>query len=405
MNHYDVKTAFLNGDINEELYMKQPEGFVKPGEEQKVCQIKKALYGLKQSARSWNQKIDSVLKTNGFKQSKADLCLYTKKYDDVFVHILLYVDDLLICGNAEIIKKTADMLNQHFEIKDLGEVSLYLGIQIERDKHGNFMLSQTNKIQQIVSEFGLTDANGCAIPMHIDYLSITGEENLLNSNEQYRQAMRALLYIATTTRPDIAAAVSILCRRVSSPRKCDWTAVKQVIRYLKETIHLKLKLKVVDNLQLVGYVDADWAGDKSDRKSNSGYLFKLGEGTISWLSKKQGSVALSSTEAEYIAAALASQELVWLRQLLSDLHMPCTQSTTLYEDNQGCIKIACNEKISARTKHIDVRHHHLRDLQTRGIIDLEYCASEQMLADVMTKPLARDKLHNISDQLGMYIET
>jgi len=186
---------------------------------------------------------------------------------------------------------------------------------------------------------------------------------------------------------------------------CDWTAVKRVIRYLKETINWKLKLKAVNDLQLVGYVDADWAGDKSDRKSTSGYLFTFGEGIISWMSKKQGSVALSSTEAEYIAAALASQELVWIRQLLSDLHIPCAQPTTLYEDNQGCIKIACNEKISARTKHIDVRHHHLRDLQFRGVVDLEYCATDKMLADVMTKPLPRDKLHDISDQIGLYIES
>ena len=215
---------------------------------------------------------------------------------------------------------------------------------------------------------------------------------------------KQLLYIATTTRPDIAAAVSILCRKVNSPRQCDWTAVKRVIRYLKETINWKLKLEAVGDLKLIGYVDADWAGDRSDRKSTSGYLFKLGEGVISWISKKQISVALSSTEAEYIAASLASQELVWLRQLLSDLHIPCIESTTLYEDNQGCIKIASNEKINARTKHIDVRHHHLRDLQFRGIINLEYCPSDQMLADIMTKPLTRDKLYNLRDKIGLCLD-
>jgi len=211
----------------------------------------------------------------------------------------------------------------------------------------------------------------------------------------------ALLYIATTTRPDIAAAVSILCRRVSSPRQCDWTAVKRVMRYLKETINLKLKLTTCDNLQLVCYADADWAGDTLDRKSTSGYLFQLGDTVVSWLSKKQGSAPLSSTEAEYISAALASQELIWIRQLLTDLHMPCTQPTTMYEDNQGRIKLASNEKINARTKHIDIRFHHLRDLQTSGIINLKYCSTEQMLADIMTKPLGRDKLNNINDQIGL----
>src|SRR6218665_1275613 len=242
VNHYDVKTAFLNGDIKEELYMNQPEGFAKVNQKvlQKVCKLKKALYGLKQSGRSWNQKIDYVLKSHGFKQSEADLCLYTKQCNGALLYVLLYVDDLLICGNAEMIKETADMLNEHFEIKDLGEVNLYLGIQIEKDRQGNYMLSQISKIQQIISEFGLADANGCSTPMHADYLNITGEENLLRSNEQYRQAVGALLYMATTTRPDIATAVSVLCRRVSKPRQCDWTAVKRVIRYLKETINVKL---------------------------------------------------------------------------------------------------------------------------------------------------------------------
>src|SRR6218665_3407705 len=262
------------------------------------------------------------------------------------------------------IKETADMLNEHFEIKDLGEVNLYLGIQIEKDRQGNYMLSQISKIQQIIPEFGLADANGCSTPMHADYLNITGEENLLHANEQYRQSVGSLLYIlmATTTISDIATAVSVLCHRVSKPRQCDWTAVKRVIRYLKETINVKLRLEASDNMELVGYVDADWADDKSDRKSTSGYLFKLGEGVISWMSKKQGSVALSST---------------------------------LDENNQGCIKIACNDKVSARTKHIDVRHHHLRELQFRGVTNLKYCASDQMIADIMTKPLTRDKLLNI----------
>lgn len=157
--------------------------------------LKRALYGFKQSVRSWNQRIDFALKENGFIQSKADLCVYIKNCDDELVYILFYVDDLLICGNAVKVKETAALLSQHFELKDLGEViSLYLGIQVERDSHGNFMLSQIAKIQQIISEFCLTDAKVSAIPMHADYLDITGDENLLPSNEQYRQAMGALLH-------------------------------------------------------------------------------------------------------------------------------------------------------------------------------------------------------------------
>jgi len=152
----------------------------------------------------------------------------------------------------------------------------------------------------------------------------------------------------------LTAAIGILCRRVSNPRQRDWHALKRVMKYLKKTVDMKLKIFADNNLQLSGYADADWAGNTADRKSTSGYFYKLGEVAVSWSSKKQVSVALSSTEAEYVSAAYTSQEAVWLRQLLIDLGIPSAQSTTIYEDNQGCIKLANSEKLNAHTKHIDV---------------------------------------------------
>ena len=403
VKHYDVKTAFLNGDIKEDLYMSQPDGYGVKGKENLVCKLKKSLYGLKQSARAWNTKVNDVLLSHGFSRSKADQCLYAKCHQNKWMYVLAYVDDLIIVHEDEDeINRLGQILNQEFETKDLGELKHYLGIQIERKEDGSYCLSQSCKITALVLKFGLSEAKGASIPMDTAYPKLSGEYDLLPDNDQYREAVGALLYIATTTRPDISAAMSILCRRVSKPRQRDWTAVKQVLRYLKQTIDLKLEISANTNLNLAGYVDADWAGDSSDRKSTSGYLFQLGSNLVLWSSKKQMSVALSSTEAEYVSAAQASQEILWLRQLLIDIGEPATQATVLFEDNQGCIKLANKDKVSTRTKHIDIKYHHLRDLTERDIIQLEYCETNKMLADMLTKPLPKHKLEELRTMIGLH---
>ncbi|KAM4045391.1 uncharacterized protein ACNLHF_009219 [Anomaloglossus baeobatrachus] len=244
----------------------------------------------------------------------------------------------------------------------------------------------------------MTEAKGVSTPMESSYLKLE-EDDLLPKNEKYRQAVGALLYISTMTRPDIKTAVGILCRYVEKLRQKDWNAVKRVLRYLKETQGVNLKLFAAGNLKLTGYADADWAGDSHDRKSTSGYVFKLGESSISWSSRKQVSVALSSTEAEYVSAAYASQEIIWLRQLMDDLGKPLTQPTVIYEDNQECIKLACSEKISARTKH--VRYHHLHDLIDHGIIQFVYCETHKMIADSLTKPLPRPRFQGLRTTMGL----
>jgi hypothetical protein len=402
VRHYDVKTAFLNGDIEEELYMSQPDGYVSQGNEHLVCKLNKSLYGLKQSARAWNIKLNSVLLQHGFTRSNADQCLYSKCYKNKWMYVLAFVDDLLIIHEDENeIVKAGRLLNNDFEIKDLGDVTYYLGIQIERKDDGSFLLNQKAKIMAILEKFGMTDAKGASIPIDAAYLKFNGEYDLLPDNEQYREAVGALLYVATTTRPDIAAAIGILCRRVSKPRQRDWSAVKQTMRYLKQTINFKFEISTGLDINLIGYVDADWAGDTTDRKSTSGHIFQLGGNAISWSSKKQTSVALSSTEAEYVAAATASQEIIWLRQLLQDLGEATTGPTLLYEDNQRCIKLANSERINARTKHIDIKHHHLRDLTERNVIKFEYCETDKMLADVLTKPLAKQKLQELRTVIGV----
>jgi len=275
VRHYDVKTAFLNGDIVEDLYMTQPEGYVAEGEEHLVCKLRGSLYGLKQSARAWNTKMNQILLENGFVRSKADQCLYSKFENNKWMYVLLYVDDLIVAHeDDETIMQFGRVINEHFTVNDLGDISYYLGIQIERESDGSFLLNQSAKITNILNQFGMKDSKGASTPMDTAYPKLEGEYDCLPNNDQYRQAVGALLYVATTTRPDIAAAVGILCRRVSNPRQRDWHALKRIMKYLKQTVDLKLKICANSNLELVGYADADWAGDVNDRKSTSGYFYK-----------------------------------------------------------------------------------------------------------------------------------
>jgi hypothetical protein len=223
----------------------------------------------------------------------------------------MYLHTLIIyCSYENEICSLGQILGNEFEMKDLGNISHYLGIQVDRNDDGSFLLNKSAKITSLLEKFRMTGAKGSSIPMTTDYPKLSGEHDLLPDNDLYREAVGALLYIATTTRPNIATAMSLLCRRVSKPRQRDWTAVKQVMRYLQQTIHLKLGISGASEIDLIGYADAHWAGDTSDRKSTSGYIFQLGNNTVSWSCKKQVAVALSSTEAEYISAAYASQELI-----------------------------------------------------------------------------------------------
>lgn len=251
----------------------------------------------------------------------------------------------------------------------------------------------------------MKDAKPAATPMETSYLS-NGEEESdpLLDNTLFRQAIGSLLYIATVSRPDIAAAVGILCRHVSQPTERDWKAVKRVMRYLSGTRHARLRLSAGEEPVLKCYVDADWRGDKKDRKSTSGHLFILGSGPVAWSSKKQSTVAISSSEAEYVAAAYACQELLWLRQLLSDMGLQSTTATTLYEDNQGCIGMIGSDKPSPRTKHIDIKYHMLRDLREQGIIDVKYCPTEAMWADMITKPLPKEKLRQLASAIQIQFQ-
>lgn len=396
--HFDAKTAFLNGELEEEIFMKQPPGFKQTGSEDLVCHLRRSLYGLKQSARNWNRKLHDVLTSISLIQSEHDPCLYTCKHKDNVLYVIVHVDDILAVSNQEkIIQSLESKLNSHFEIKNLGPVTSYLGVRISQ--RGNYyFLDQEKYITSIISDFDMQNANKADIPLSVSYLK-DGKSDLLPTNTQYRKAIGCLLFVAVNTRPDISAAVTILAQKVENPNELDWKQVKQILRYLKGTASNKLKLGFTGMLDLHAYSDADWGEDRLTRKSNTGFVFFLNGGPISWACKKQTCVAQSSSESEFIALAEASNECIFLRKILEDFHFSPKGPTTINEDNQSCIAMATSEKFSMRTKHIDIKARHVKDLVDKKIVKIIYCPSNQNIADILTKPLAKPKFNEFKAKL------
>lgn len=398
VNHYDIKTAFLNGTLEEEIFMKQPPGF-ENGD--KVLKLRKSLYGLKQAARVWNQTLHNVLINNSWKQNQIDKCLYEIKQGTKVCYFLVHVDDILTATNDdEMERKSIEVIGKNFELKNLGRVNHFLGIDVTFE-NGKFFISQSNYIDKIVSEAQLNEGKTSKFPLDVGYYKQEG--NILPSNDKYRKIIGMLLYLTTNTRPDIAASVSILSKKVEKPRNNDLTEVMRVVRYLKGTKDLRLQLNGMSrDPALHAYSDANWAEDRGDRKSNSGFYCTVYGGTISWSSRKQDIIALSSTEAEYVALSETCKELIWLIELAKSLDIDVSQPVTVYTDSQSCMSMISNHKFSHRTKHIDIKFHFVRDQVTNGKIQLTYVPTEQNIADMMTKPLGSVKMQMLRQLAGLH---
>jgi hypothetical protein len=397
IHQMDVVTAFLYAPIDEEIYMKQAPGFEEPGKERLVCRLKKSIYGLKQSPRLWNKVIDKFLKNEKFKVIDADCCIYMKTKREKTIMVSLYVDDLLIASNCKTLcAKLKVNLNKRFEMKDLGIVQVCLGIEFNWLPNGTCLLNQSKYIENILSRFNMQECKpiGCPIEggarLSKDMAPKTEEEIREMEKVPYRNAVGSLIYLVTGTRPDLAVATSTVAKFCENPGPAHWTAVKRILRYLKGTSDWGLLFNP-KNDTLVGYSDADWAGDPDSRRSTTGYLFTIGGVPVSWKSKKQATVALSTAEAEYMALATAAQEVSWLRKFLVNFGLDQNEATVIFEDNQGCIALAKNPVSHERTKHIDIRYHFIRELIEAKMIDLQYLPTEEMLADLLTKGMARDR--------------
>jgi transposase InsO family protein len=404
LHQMDVKTAFLNGDLDVELYMEQPEGYHR-GEDTTVCRLNKSLYGLKQASRAWNQKIDKALKNLGFQRAQADFCIYTHGHSESedWTIIALYVDDLILAGKSlEFLHDIKSKLKSLFQMQDLGELKYCLGLEVHYSK-GQMHIRQESYITKMLEHFKMEEAKPLATPQDPSVnLSKSQEPQEEETKEimrrtPYRNAVGALVYAATGTRPDIANAVGNVSKFLENPGEMHWKAVKRILRYLKGTASFGL-LYTKGSTNLHGWSDADYAGDLDTRRSTTGYVFQLGKNTITWNSKRQQTVALSTTEAEYMALCHTSKEAIWILKLLKDLGTQ-TNGATLHEDNQGCLALAKNPVNHPRTKHIDVQYHFVREGIDRGAFSIEYCQTEDMLADVLTKGITKQRFEKLRRSL------
>ncbi len=403
LHQLDVETAFLHGQLEEELYMNQPEGLDdKTG---RVCRLRRSLYGLKQSPRCWNQALHERLLKIGFQQLGADACVYRRRTADGQQVLAVYVDDIVLLARTtaelDYLKKK---LAAHFKVKDLGRLSYILGVKVQNLPTGIF-LSQKAYIDSMLKRFDMQKANPVETPMDSNVvLEVNDGYSQLVDRGYFQQLVGSLLYAAVATRPDIPFAVATCCRFTSEPTAAHLTAAKRVLRYLRGSADYGLFYQQLDdsaNVNLIGYSDADWAGDRDTRKSTTGHLFLMANAAVSWLSQRQPVVALSSTEAEYVALSSSAQQAIWLRRLLADLGVDMSEPTSVYEDNQGAICLASNPVAHKKAKHIQIRHHYIRECVADGSIQLHYVPTTEMLADLLTKALPRQQFQRLRATIGV----
>ncbi|KMQ88472.1 retrovirus-related gag-pol polyprotein [Lasius niger] len=426
MHHLDVTTAYLNGVLEEQIYMETPrfselvleeivatekKGKIfdnassmlqdlKKGD--KVCLLKKALYGLRQAGRRWHVKLSQALKDYGLKPSSADPCVFFAKDGENALIATIYVDDILVasCDISKIAELT-EYLSSLFQITDFGEVNYCLGIEFHQDKD-RILMSQEGYINDILSRFGMEDSKpvstplDCSVKLKKDVCCSTVQEKDL----PYRELIGMLMYLSVCTRPDIAYTVSYLGQFNCCYNETHWKSAKRVLRYLKGTSKVGLCFKRADK-DLIGYADADWANCLDDRRSYTGYVFTLFDSIVSWESRKQRTTALSSTEAEYMAISDAVKEAIYLQRFIKDLGFQLPSTLKIFNDNNGARKLAENPVFHARTKHIDVRHHFVREVLNSGILKIEYAPTEIMPADILTKGLPKPKHEKCIDLLGL----
>ena len=397
VHQMDVKTAYLNAPIDCEIYVEQPEGFKQESENgaKLVCKLQKSLYGLKQSGRNWNTMLHNYLVHEQFKQSIADPCVYTRITDVSKVIVIVWVDDIIIAAND--LNEMCDVkksLSAKFRMKDMGDLTWFLGIEF-RCKNDGIEMNQSKYVERMLNKFSMSDCKSKSAPCDLAANKIREDDSTpLPDARMYREIVGSLIYLMTGTRPDICYVVTLLSQHMAKPTNAHLSMARHVLRYLSGTIHYGLQFQKCDEVDLIGFSDSDW-GSLEDRRSMTGYCFQLSKNgpLISWKSRKQPTVALSTCEAEYMALSAATQEAKFLTQLLVDMTDSESKCVLLYVDNQGAISLAKNPVHHQRSKHIDIRYHYVRLEVQRGSVQFVYVTSEENVADIFTKPVSRARLN------------
>ncbi|UYV74425.1 K02A2.6-like, partial [Cordylochernes scorpioides] len=397
---FDVKAAYLNGNIENTIFMEQPAGFVQ--DRNKVCKLNKSIYGLPQSGRSWYEKFSQVLHDCGLKKLKSDPCLFKWKNEDKYFYVGIYVDDFITVSDSEdTSNRFINKLRHHLEIKDVTCKGMFLGIKIIQDKEG-ISLQQSHYVQQILQKYGMENCKEVPTPgsKEINLDNHIEDDNC--DQHTYQEALGMLMFLAVNTRPDIAYITSKLSQYSRQPKQMHWTAIKRVMRYLQGTIDLGVKFERGKTGILKSYTDASWS-TTHDGKSYGGYVLKLGEATIDWKSSKQPLVALSTMEAEMIAACESCCQIKLIINLLRELEEWnfMEKPTAIYTDSQSLINWISSPKQSSRCRHINRKYHFLRDCYESRDICLLYKPSQDLEADIFTKDLSRDQMKKHLESLSI----
>ncbi|KAH9745481.1 hypothetical protein KPL70_004087 [Citrus sinensis] len=396
----DVKSAFLNGFLEEEVYIEQPLGYVVKGHEDKVLRLKKALYGLKQAPRAWNSRIDKYFQEKGFTKCPYEHALYVKeKYGDILI-VCLYLDDLIFTGsNPSLFEEFKRVMIKEFEMTDIGLMAYYLGIEVKQKEEGIF-ISQESYAEEILKKFKMNDCKPISTPVECGVKLSKHDEGEDIDPTFFKSLVGSLRYL-TCTRPDILYAVGLVSRYMENSKTTHFKAAKRILRYIKGTTNFGLLYSFSNDYKLVGYSDSDWGGDVDDRKSTTGFVFFMGDTAFTWMSKKQPIVTLSTCEAEYVAATSSVCHAIWLRNLLKELSLAQEEPTEICVDNKSTIALSKNPVFHDRSKHIDTRYHFIRECIARKEVQIKYVKSQDQAADIFTKPLKQEDFVRFRSLLGV----
>ncbi|KAH9681844.1 hypothetical protein KPL71_027113 [Citrus sinensis] len=396
----DVKSAFLNGFLEEEVYIGQPLGYVVKGHEDRVLRLKKALYGLKQAPRAWNSRIDKYFQEKGFTKCPYEHALYVKEKDRDILIVCLYVDDLIFTGsNPSLFEEFKRVMIKEFEMTDIGLMAYYLGIEVKQ-KEEDIFISQESYAKEILKRFKMNDCKPISTPVECGVKLSKYDEGEDIDPTFFKSLVGSLRYL-TCTRPDILYAVGLVSRYMENPKTTHFKAAKRIIRYIKGTINFGLLYSFSNDYKLIGYSDSDWGGDVDDRKSTTGFVFFMGDTAFTWMSKKQPIVTLSTCEAEYVAATSSVCHAIWLRNLLKELSLAQEEPTEICVNNKSAIALSKNPVFHDRSKHIDTRYHFIRECIARKEVQIKYVKSQDQAADIFTKPLKQEDFVRFRSLLGV----
>ncbi|KAJ0455580.1 putative RNA-directed DNA polymerase [Helianthus annuus] len=380
--------------------MEAPTGFSKDFKPEEACRLKKSIYGLKQSPRAWFGRFTLAMKNYGFQQSNSEHTLFLKRKGNLVTCLIIYVDDMIITGNdEEEMKKLKTNLFMEFEMKDLGRLKYFLGIEVLRSKQGIF-ICQKKYILDLLAETGMIDCKPASTPMIANQKLFMEKDGKLTDKERYQRIVGKLIYLSHT-RPDIAYAVGVVSQFMHQPQVAHMEAIWRIIRYLKGTPGHGVLFQPNEYLKIQAYTDADWAGDKGDRRSTSGYFTLVGGNLVTWRSKKQKVVALSSAEAEFRGIARGLAEVLWIRKLLNEIGFHQNEASRIMCDNKAAIQISENPVQHDRTKHVEVDRHFIKEKIETGIIELPFVRSQNQLADILTKAVNENIFNHCLNKLSI----